>query len=113
MCQSICNERENTDWDDITDDEFELLRKYANNFNQKSGYRDNRYMVIVEQVSRPVWQKNLDDHLSKAKDLDRKEKEVALARQKADEKRMATIQAKQLEKKKKQLEKLKAELEGK
>ncbi len=95
-CESMCNTRDGTEWEEVTQEELQALENYAKS-SLASYSRTGKYLVVVKQVQREDWERSVADYLEKAKEQLAKD----------EEKFMRKLQA-QKEKERKDEEKKKA-----
>lgn len=104
--ERVYNKGEKTDWEEVTDEEFKLLRRWVkDNWGNDPGY------ILITESSVKV-KKIVADYLQKAKEEEEKKSLAEKKRIAREEKRKLTIQLKKEEREKKLLQKLKGKYEG-
>ena len=105
-CEAMCNAREGTDWEEVTEDELAALEGYAK--SSLTGYhRTGKYMVVVKQVERADWQKGVAHYLEKAREHAEKVEEKNRRQLEAQRERQKKVEEKKRAKDLQKLEELK------
>jgi DNA-binding transcriptional regulator GbsR (MarR family) len=93
--RDITHTRSGTEWTDVSDEEYDLLKRYVAEYNRKQGYGyTSRHMILVAYQPPEDWRRDMAEFLADAKSSVQEQQEREYRRKLAEAKRQAVLQAK-------------------